>query len=1149
MRREWVSFRLLWVCDAGIETLHKMKLEEPVMSIRSRKAWAFLLALSLSLSPLAPVGYAFAEEGDGEQQINELIADDGSIEGIVVDGSTTVGNVDTMAGDDIEAVVDDTTTTPDTEGEAGEPVLTQQADTVALINDSAEYSSLQEAADAAVDGEIIKLVKDIELNECVYFNNKVRLDLNGHCITNVRSGSTAPEQSTICAVKGVDVTDSSADRMGTIRHTGNDGCAINGKDDVSIGEDVTIESTDGCGILQEGGTLRIYSGMVSGKNVGVKLSNVSQEANASIEGGTIFATDGVSVIFDKNDANSGEFVISGGNFGDAAGNDGAKFTLPLGMSLQMADGEQWYTLKDAAIAMIGETQYATLADAIDAANSGDTIYIIHDGEIPSTMIIQKDLTIKMNGHTLIADIDLTKRVFDIRANLTLEGEGTITKTTSNLVDLNAGSLTIDGPTLHTDGALAVSTSYLAAYLVPVTLTLKSGTISSNLGHAIEFLQPRVTPTVIITGGTVKSGDTAVYYSCDYYDASLSITGGTFNGKVTCDKAKCITGGTFRTADDSAALEVDTYYLADGYEQDMDTGVVSYTGPVAMIGETSYWSLEAAIDDAQNGDTITMVHGTTLDSPLHIDKSITIDFNGCTVSTGFDSLVTKPVFDVYGNGAITLTGEGTLTTDHAYAIALRDSGAVTVDGPTVHAGAQAAIGQHNGATGGDSVSVTVRSGAVSSDGGRAVDLIGNASSTVTVEGGTLSGAKALSVPRPYGSGATASVSVTGGELAGTEASLEVGTDVAASVTGGSFSGPVSSFTTTRFVSGGTFLAADGSAPLELNEDYIAEGYEQDMNTGKVVPADQVPAFVKQQLVLTGQVGLTAFLRLPENIGVDWSQSSVTFEVSGKNHRTVEVPYSESVRNSDGTLRGFTVQLSSVEMAQPITVTLHYTQDGEEFTLTKEDVSVESYIKKFDEAVEKNPGDYDEKTVALVHAVADYGHYVQPFLSKQNKWALGDGDDQYVEMGIHYEESYDRAAMAAELSGYGMLKDLDGSAVTKATAALLLESETALDVNLTTEGGVKPADVTVKVGDGKAVELEPTKSGKKWRVRVEGIRAHDLDKSIVVTGTAGEGEFTVTVSPLAYAGAILEAGTYGTEAENAMCALWQYHLAAKAYADMH
>lgn len=100
----------------------------------------------------------------------------------------------------------------------------------------------------------------------------------------------------------------------------------------------------------------------------------------------------------------------------------------------------------------------------------------------------------------------------------------------------------------------------------------------------------------------------------------------------------------------------TAALADGEETSQAEGGEQKTY-VAQIGEEKYETLQAAVNAANNGDTVTLLGDVTTKATIPAEKTITIDLNGKTLKEQ------GQVFDVYGNltiknGTVELTaGEG------------------------------------------------------------------------------------------------------------------------------------------------------------------------------------------------------------------------------------------------------------------------------------------------------------------------------------------------------------------------------------------------------------------------------------------------------------------------------------------------------------
>ena len=119
------------------------------------------------------------------------------------------------------------------------------------------------------------------------------------------------------------------------------------------------------------------------------------------------------------------------------------------------------------VAKIGDTEYATLADAISAANEGDTIVLIDNVSDISTLYIEKNITIDLDGHTIsTAYCEVGKHYYAIYnwASLTINDSAGTGKISSRGID-NYGSLTINGGTYETidsgNGGAAVYNNYLS----------------------------------------------------------------------------------------------------------------------------------------------------------------------------------------------------------------------------------------------------------------------------------------------------------------------------------------------------------------------------------------------------------------------------------------------------------------------------------------------------------------------------------------------------------------------------------------------------------------------------------------------------------------------------------------------------------------
>ena len=105
--------------------------------------------------------------------------------------------------------------------------------------------------------------------------------------------------------------------------------------------------------------------------------------------------------------------------------------------------------------------------------------------------------------------------------------------------------------------------------------------------------------------------------------------------------------------------------AEGCVVKQVNGVWTVAEPaVAQIGTTNYRTLSAAIEAANNGDIVTLVDNVTLESPVDIDKTVTLDLAGKTI-TNADSYTSDYLVGVKRGSDLTVISSvkgGAITTD-------------------------------------------------------------------------------------------------------------------------------------------------------------------------------------------------------------------------------------------------------------------------------------------------------------------------------------------------------------------------------------------------------------------------------------------------------------------------------------------------------
>ncbi len=319
------------------------------------------------------------------------------------------------------------------------------------------------------------------------------------------------------------------------------------------------------------------------------------------------------------------------------------------------------------------------------------------------------------------------------------------------------------------------------------------------------------------------------------------------------------------------------------------------------------------------------------------------------------------------------------------------------------------------------------------------------------------------------------------------------------------------------------------------------YENDVTVinGEIV-LRQRPAFRSNSLVLSGQIGVNFFMELPAIGGVDYADSYVTFTIP-HGSVTERADFDPNARNAASTYYRFTAYVNAIQMAEPITATFHYVENGEKKTV-ENTFAIRDYLIRFDNMLEENPDVFDEQTVSLVHALADYGHYVQIFLSEHRDWEIG---ADYAESDRFYTNAYDIEAVRDAVGAYAIsrVNETDGD-LEAISYSLLLDSETAIKVYFTPSESYTGA--VAATADGTACSVIGT--GGRYAVVIPKISAHKLTESHTIAVTTEHGTATVTVSALSYVKGLLDYDT-DADSQNAMAAIYAYSEAAQDYIATH
>ena len=226
------------------------------------------------------------------------------------------------------------------------------------------------------------------------------------------------------------------------------------------------------------------------------------------------------------------YAVSGGSF--------TKAVLPEYCAegfVPAANADGTYGVKVAPVAKIGTVEYATLAEAIAAANDGETVTLIDDLDISTTgltVAATKTVTLDLNGHALKAANTNT-------GNIKVLGKLTLCDSTDTEKNgTGTGKVWTDTPYIYNK-----QDKVLIAAIDGGTFTMESGLIdtassiadNANDGQfAVSVQNEHADATVIINGGHIKAG---------WYAVAGNGTDITYNGNIT------VNGGILESVADYA----------------------------------------------------------------------------------------------------------------------------------------------------------------------------------------------------------------------------------------------------------------------------------------------------------------------------------------------------------------------------------------------------------------------------------------------------------------------------------------------------------------------------------------------------------------------------------------------------------------------
>ena len=635
-------------------------------------------------------------------------AGDNSPEG----GSTPAAEAVTLAGGSVNVPVEEQYIADGyAQNEDGYVLPSDMQDAVAKIEKGdgavSYYNDLQAAVDAAVDGDVITVLKDITTSGSLIANSaskplsaEITVDLNGKTITSTNSLSPVFQ---VYPTKNFTLT--SSDGRGTVKA---DYAALIRAINCESA-DVLIENIDFSGTVTGKSAIYLYKyGAVEKQNV--TLNNVTavydNNVGAAITG-VVEATGGTHLtvkdsrievtnvaekrsrpfigVYLNNMASTTKNIPSSAVIENstvianktAGSEEGSQWGVGIGAynyDLTVSGGTVTST-DGAGITFYGGVMIDEAAELLDAGNtesfktlnleggvavSGYTFAVSGNG---SSTEANSGTVINVGSATLTGELGVgiyqpQVGILNINAGANIQG--------SSGIEIRAGELNVTG------GNITATWEQLQTY------PKQAGSGTSIDGAAIAISQHSTNKPIfvnIIDGnftGPVALYEEDLLNEVANEQIEADITGGTFTSTQADMPAvssenmdSFVSGGKFNTALEAKDLGENIAQIEgeSGFTVGKTEDLVAEQNAVAMVEETgiAYETLQAAVNAAPDGSTIELLGDVTLTHDIRLNKdevrNLTFDLGGNTL-TSESNIGAFYIYGgtvTFGNGTIVVTG--------------------------------------------------------------------------------------------------------------------------------------------------------------------------------------------------------------------------------------------------------------------------------------------------------------------------------------------------------------------------------------------------------------------------------------------------------------------------------------------------------------
>ena len=431
-----------------------------------------------------------------------------------------------------------------------------------------------------------------------------------------------------------------------------------------------IAKTENDGAIEDGAAISIvertgYKGLIA-----IKVESGTFTAKAGNDAVKAYKWDNTNKTESAFDNSKNVVAVSGGTFSSEVDKSlCADGFIPT----QNEDGT--YGVKEGKfVAEVGSTKYETLAEAVAAAEDGQTVTLLADVADCGSLTISKNITLDGGGHTISGNSSISVNMPGNAAadvtikNVTFKDIANGNKLSAFYFSQVKGKLTITGCTFDSIEYEAIQVTPMEGAEVNVSNNVfrakADGTqvrhihieMAYGSGFDCEGQNIKLTVTDNQLHGAV-SGDASMGIWWVGTDSTLKVDGNYMEHPETVSITLANSGVHYNRGD----LIYPARSQADVDVDDLMPAVIVADKASGESKINAYNTLADAVAAAQDGQTVRLLADVEQNTQLAIDKSITLDLNGKTI---------KNTADIWGDNAnailsitkgakVTITGNGTI----------------------------------------------------------------------------------------------------------------------------------------------------------------------------------------------------------------------------------------------------------------------------------------------------------------------------------------------------------------------------------------------------------------------------------------------------------------------------------------------------------